>query len=110
LCTYLNENNDQVRYAKVLVTVAPWDKLKPLKIGLRSSEPFLIKGTPTVLNEVNEFSDFHFGKFRYKLFLVFTDIACTCLSGLGEPINCGVRQGVGARENRRRKGYGKREK
>ena len=44
--TYLkvpNENNDQVRYAKVLVTVAPWDKLKPLKIGLRSSEAFLIK-------------------------------------------------------------------
>ena len=55
LCTYLNENNDQVRYAKVLVTVAPWDKLKPLKIGLRSSEAFLIKGTPTVPNEVDEF-------------------------------------------------------
>ena len=55
LCTFLNENNDPVRYAKVLVMVAPWDKLKSLKIGLRSSEAFFIKGTPTVPNEVNGF-------------------------------------------------------
>lgn len=55
LCIYLNENNDQARYAKVLVMMAPWDKLKPLKIGLRSSEAFLIKGTSTVPNEVNGF-------------------------------------------------------
>ena len=66
LCTFLNENNDQVRYAKVLVMVAPWDKLKPLKIGLRSSEAFFIKGKWIL--------DFDFGKlFRYKLFLVLTD-------------------------------------
>ena len=60
-CTYLKENNDLVRYAKVLVTVTTMRQTW-VKIGLRSSEAFLIKGTPSVPNEVDEFLGFDFGK------------------------------------------------